>query len=374
MYGDAMRAQGFVEVEIHIDYVSALANEVITDEVQSLWVLPVAPDRLLIKESSGFFDEYKLFFGDEIIVEPIGEKNYKLTSVVEPSPMCHFFSIGSGSPTGLTQVLHELGGEWETEMGGLTTFHIPRHQLDAFQARFGMNPRSGQELFSGVQPWGKDDEKPPEQTKQQTTPKLEPVSGPDRHLVLLGDSIFDNAAYVPDEPAVIDHIQSMLSKGWRATLVARDGDMVTHVSEQIPYIPVDATHLVLSIGGNDALNSIESLSRPTDSVRLALGHLNEIRSNFRRAYRAMLWQLLDLQRPLVVCTIYDAVPSLSPDLQTALCLFNDTIVREANAAHVPIIDLRNICTEAGDYSAVSPIEPSAQDGEKIAKAIAAMLG
>ena len=180
------------------------------------------------------------------------------------------------------------------------------------------------------------------------------------HLVLLGDSIFDNAAYVPDGPAVIDHVQAMLPEGWRATLVARDGDMVRHVSEQIPYIPVDATHLVLSIGGNDALDSIELLSRPTDSVRLALCYLNEIRSDFRRAYRAMLWQLLELQRPLVVCTIYDAVPNLSPDLQTALCLFNDTIVREAHAAHAPIIDLRNICTEAGDYSAVSPIEPSAQ--------------
>ena len=79
MYGDEMRAQGFVEVEIHLDYMSALANEVITDEVQLLWVLPIAPDRLLIKESSGFFDEYKLFFGDEIIVEQIGEKSYKLS-------------------------------------------------------------------------------------------------------------------------------------------------------------------------------------------------------------------------------------------------------------------------------------------------------
>ena len=68
------------------------------------------------------------------------------------------------------------------------------------------------------------------------------------------------------------------------------------------------------------------------------------------------------------------IGNLSTDLQTALCLFNDTIVREAHATHVPIIDLRNICTEAGDYSAVSPIEPSAQGGEKIAKAIAAMLG
>ena len=195
----------------------------------------------------------------------------------------------------------------------------------------------------------------------------------DNLLILLGDSIFDNAAYVPNGPAVIDHLQEMLPEGWRATLVARDGDMVCHVSEQIPSVPADATHLVLSIGGNDALNSIDSLSRPTESVRMALCHLSEIRIGFRRAYRTMLWQLLDLQLPIAVCTIYDAVPNLSPDLQTALCLFNDTIIREANAAHVPIIDLRNICTEASDYSAVSPIEPSAQGGEKIAKVIVAML-
>ena len=196
----------------------------------------------------------------------------------------------------------------------------------------------------------------------------------DNHLILLGDSIFDNAAYVPGGPAVIDHLQGMLPEDWRATLVARDGDMVCHVSEQIPYVPADATHFVLSVGGNDALDSISSLSRSTETVRMALCHLSEIRIGFRRAYRTMLWQLLDLQRPIAVCTIYDAVPDLSPDLQTALCLFNDTIIREANAAHVPIIDLRNICTEAGDYSSVSPIEPSAQGGEKIAKAIVAMLG
>ena len=189
------------------------------------------------------------------------------------------------------------------------------------------------------------------------------------HVILLGDSIFDNAAYVPHGPAVINHLQGMLPEGWRATLLARDGDMVCHVSEQIPYVPADATHLMLSVGGNDALDSISSLSQPTETVRMALCHLSEIRNGFRRAYRTMLWQLLDLQRPITVCTIYDAVPGLSPDLQTALCLFNDTIVREANAAHVPIIDLRNICTEAGDYSEVSPIEPSSQGGEKVAKAL-----
>ena len=35
-----------------------------------------------------------------------------------------------------------------------------------------------------------------------------------RRLALIGDSIFDNAAYVPDGPAVIDHIRTLLPKGW----------------------------------------------------------------------------------------------------------------------------------------------------------------
>ena len=154
MYAEMMRANGFVEIDLHVDYMSALANELMTDDVQTLWVQPLTADRLLIRESSGLLDEYKLFFRDEILVDRIDEKNYKLKSVIDPSPMRHFFFFGSGHPNGATEILHELGGEWECEMGGLATFHIPRNQLDAFQTRFGIDPRSGQELFSGVQPWG----------------------------------------------------------------------------------------------------------------------------------------------------------------------------------------------------------------------------
>ena len=38
------------------------------------------------------------------------------------------------------------------------------------------------------------------------------------HLVLLGDSIIDNASYVPGRrPAVIDQVRSRLPEGWSAT-------------------------------------------------------------------------------------------------------------------------------------------------------------
>ena len=194
------------------------------------------------------------------------------------------------------------------------------------------------------------------------------------HLALIGDSIFDNAIYVPDGPAVIDHVRSLLPSPWQATLVAQDGDVVADVAGQIPNIPPEASHLVVSIGGNDALQSMEVMSLPSSTVMFALGHLSEVRCLFRRSYRAMLWQLLELQRPMAVCTIYDTVPGLTPELQTALCIFNDTIVREAAFVQVPVIDIRMVCTESADYSEISPIEPSAAGGRKIAQAIARWIG
>src|SRR5215216_1184181 len=73
------------------------------------------------------------------------------------------------------------------------------------------------------------------------------------HVVLLGDSIFDNGAYVPGEPDVVRQVQARLPQDWRASLCAVDGAVTLDVARQLPRIPRDATHLVVSVGGNDAL-------------------------------------------------------------------------------------------------------------------------
>src|ERR1035437_4772193 len=172
------------------------------------------------------------------------------------------------------------------------------------------------------------------------------MTAPQRHLVLLGDSIFDNAAYVPAGSAVIDHLRKFLPPAWRATLLAHDGDVIANIEGQLSQLPNDATHLVISVGGNDALGVMGVLSLPALPVNHALAHLADIRKDFQQAYRTMLLQALSFQRPLAVCTIYDAIPELPVESQTALAIFNDTIAREAFGAKVPVIDLRHICTEA----------------------------
>lgn len=194
-----------------------------------------------------------------------------------------------------------------------------------------------------------------------------------QHVALLGDSIFDNAAYVAGEPAVIDHLRQTLPSDWQASLIARDGDVTSDVAEQLGNVPTDATHLIVSVGGNDALGALAVFSLPVKTVEDALYRLTEVRKSFLRDYRAMLWQVLDFHLPIAVCTIYDAVPGLSESARTALSIFNDTIVREAEAAGVPVIDLRSVCTDTEDYSVISPIEPSTQGGRKIARRLACFL-
>jgi hypothetical protein len=191
------------------------------------------------------------------------------------------------------------------------------------------------------------------------------------HAVLLGDSIFDNAAYVGGAPDVVQQVRQRLPQGSKATLAAVDGSKIGDVGRQLRRVPADATHLVLSVGGNDALSSSDFLSTPARSAAEVLSGLADIGERFERGYLAMLTDVLAHELPTAICTIYyprfpDA--ALQKVAVAALTVFNDCIVRAAFAHGLPLLDLRLICTEAEDYA--NSIEPSAQGGEKIARAIA----
>ncbi|MCA9213566.1 MAG: SGNH/GDSL hydrolase family protein [Planctomycetales bacterium] len=190
------------------------------------------------------------------------------------------------------------------------------------------------------------------------------------HIVLIGDSIFDNAVYVPGGPSVTGHVQRLLPDGWDVSLVAVDGATVATVFNQLGRIPSDATHLVLSVGGNDALWTAGNLfADSTNSVREALDKLGATCKEFATEYRRLVDELRTLQRELTLCTIYDSVPGLADSELAGLCVFNDAISRTAFAVNATLIDLRNVCDESSDYAGISPIEPSASGGGKIARAI-----
>ena len=195
------------------------------------------------------------------------------------------------------------------------------------------------------------------------------------HVILLGDSIFDNAAYTAGGPDVVSQLRKLLPGGWTSTLLAVDGHKIEDVDRQLSQLPKVATHLVLSVGGNDALSHGDLLGRPARSAAEVLTLLADAAGAFEQRYRRLIGRLLQTGLPLTVCTIYNGN---FPDrdfqriASTALSGFNDAILRVGFERRLTIIDLRLVCDEPADYA--NPIEPSSVGGAKIARAIAAAVG
>jgi hypothetical protein len=194
------------------------------------------------------------------------------------------------------------------------------------------------------------------------------------HVVLIGDSIFDNAVYTRGGPDVVAQVRALLPRDWEATLLAVDGSTTDQVVGQLDRLPSRATHLVLSVGGNNALKHLGILEAPSTSIAESVGVLADIASDFERRYREVIAACLETARPLAVCTIYNGCfddPSFQRIASATLTLFNDAIIRVAIERSVPVIDLRSVCATAEDYA--NPIEPSSVGGEKIARVIVGLV-
>jgi|SRR5215470_8983960 len=190
------------------------------------------------------------------------------------------------------------------------------------------------------------------------------------HIVLLGDSIFDNASYTRGGPDVTAQVREILPKGWKASLLAVDGSVTLNVPDQLLRLPHDATHLMLSVGGNDVLMKSDILHTPVRSTSEALTMLADVAGRFEENYRFAVDACLRRKLPLALCTIYNGCfddGALQRTITTALKVFNDTILRVGFEFCLPIIDLRYICASAADFA--NPIEPSSLGGAKIARAI-----
>ena len=209
-----------------------------------------------------------------------------------------------------------------------------------------------------------------------------------RHIVLLGDSIFDNISYVdPGEQDVPKQLRALVRGGdCKVTNLAVDGHVTRHIVTQLNNLPSDATHLFLSVGGNDGLGHLSIFNDNIDTIGDALQKMYLIGEDFKKAYSAMLDSVLMHKLPTAVCNIYyprffssslDRVISYLPMMMdgeklqqmtmAAETIFNDIIMFEVFKRKLPLIDLRVLCNDDQDFA--NPIEPSCIGGMKIAKTI-----
>src|SRR2546423_14994025 len=131
------------------------------------------------------------------------------------------------------------------------------------------------------------------------------AQGPAMHVILLGDSVFDNGAYIGRDPDVRQQVEQISSQGLKATLRARDGAVISEVGNQLRALPSDATHLIISVGGNDALREAGVLDAAALSVADALSKLAAVGDRFSREYGSMLNEVLRVALPAAVCTMYE---------------------------------------------------------------------
>jgi hypothetical protein len=197
---------------------------------------------------------------------------------------------------------------------------------------------------------------------------------PMQHVVLLGDSVFDNATYVSGGKDVVAQVRERLPSSWRATLRAVDGSVMSSLPRQLAELPSDASYLVVSVGGNDAIALSSVLKAGSSSVAESLLRLADVRDVFQRNYEAVIDGVMSVGLPAAFCTIYEP---RYPDATSrrvaaaALGLIDDCITRAVTSRGLPVLELRSVCSEDADFA--NPIEPSVQGGGKIADAIVRLL-
>jgi lysophospholipase L1-like esterase len=200
-----------------------------------------------------------------------------------------------------------------------------------------------------------------------------------KRIVLLGDSIIDNGAYIrAGEPDVASQLQSLLPQ-YAVSKRALDGAVCSDVigSQTADLVAVDG--IILSAGGNDALQHVSLLedTSATTAVEI-LVRLWAIREEFRRSYASLLEHLAGAERPVLVMTVYSPCfeghgmcPAYQQTAESAVSIFDDVIQQEARSRSFEVLELRTLFTDRADYA--NPIEPSAIGGMKLAQAMSTWI-
>ncbi len=194
-------------------------------------------------------------------------------------------------------------------------------------------------------------------------------SGRRIQVALLGDSVFDNAAYVRPSFDVPTLLRRRLGDA-EVVHRAKDGGRIADLPQQLARLPARTTHLVISVGGNDALDRAGVLDATALDAPEAFDVLADIVEIFEEGYRRMLVAALKQGLPTIVCTIYNGwfeSRAYQRRASAAVGALDDAIVRLATEHRLTVIDLRRVCSSRADFT--HEVEPSEQGGAKIAAAI-----
>jgi len=182
---------------------------------------------------------------------------------------------------------------------------------------------------------------------------------PNNNIILIGDSVLNNTAYVPEGKSVIDNLKEKTSKVFN---FAKDGAIIQDCYAQLDKIPLDFnntnTYVFISVGGNDILNNRGQLSN-ADTSALFSKYLD-----FINALKAKLGSV-----NINICNLYMPSDPRYQSYKSSIDLWNQLVKQYSNrvGAMYNIVDIYSLLNTPNDF--IYSIEPSEQASVKIANII-----
>ena len=170
-----------------------------------------------------------------------------------------------------------------------------------------------------------------------------------RHIILLGDGLGD-LARIQQSGALEGRLLPSRNEPWKLTLLSASDIARTSLR---PDIPQDATHVVISIEGNRAIETSGVLSGQPASFEEGLARLSFAADQFEDQVEALIRAGRATRLPGVICTMWPPrypEPVRQRAAVAALTIFNWRIFHCALAAGISIVDLRNACSDQSDYA------------------------
>jgi len=181
----------------------------------------------------------------------------------------------------------------------------------------------------------------------------------DNYVILMGDSVLNNANYVPEGKSVVDILKTKLSN---VLNVSKDGATISDLYGQLDKIPTklnkSETYIFISAGGNDILSKGSALSN-ADIRKLFNSYMD-----FLKALRVKLGSskinIMNLYLPA-----NPRYQSYKESIDQWNQLINDNSSKIGEMYNV--VDLHSLLTTPEDF--IYDIEPSETSSEKIANLI-----
>jgi hypothetical protein len=180
-----------------------------------------------------------------------------------------------------------------------------------------------------------------------------------RHVVLLGDALLDAYGSIDKTPGEFeDALLPGTRSQWKISVVS-----AAEIERAGPalVLPDDATHAIIFIEGNHAIEQSGLLRSQPDTYGQKLDQLALAADEFERTLAQLIHVAQAARLVIMVCTMFQPNYKDSVRQRTAcaaLAVFNDRVTKRAAEARVSLIDLRLICNEPEDYDKPTQLSKS----------------